>query len=142
MIAVARWYFKTLLLGCLALAPILSPTVGAAELPAPVLKALRAAGIPPSSAAAVVQEVGSATPSVSVRANAVMNPASVMKLVTTFAALELLGPAYRWKTEAYLDGDNLVLRGYGDPKLTYESFWLLLRALRSRAEFVQQQATK
>ena len=33
-----------------------------------------------------------------------MNPASVMKLVTTFAALELLGPDYRWTTEAYLDG--------------------------------------
>ena len=65
---------------------------------------------------------------------------SVMKLVTTYAALELLGPAFRWKTEAYLDGarradvleGNLVLRGYGDPKLTYESFWLLLRGLRGR----------
>ena len=33
-----------------------------------------------------------------------MNPASVMKLVTTFAALELLGRDYRWKTEAYLAG--------------------------------------
>jgi D-alanyl-D-alanine carboxypeptidase/D-alanyl-D-alanine-endopeptidase (penicillin-binding protein 4) len=26
------------------------------------------------------------------------------ELVTTFAALELLGPDYRWKTEAYLGG--------------------------------------
>ena len=86
----------------------------------------------PSSAAAVVWEVGAGSPSLSVRANEAMNPASVMKLVTTFAALELLGPAYRWKTEVYQDGDHLVLRGYGDPKLTYESFWLLLRALRSR----------
>ena len=55
-----------------------------------------------------------------------------MKLVTTYAALELLGPAYRWKTEAYLDGDDLVLKGYGDPKLNYESFWMLLRNLRAR----------
>ena len=69
-----------------------------------------------------------------------MNPASVMKLVTTFAALELLGPAYRWKTEVYADGTrhddvlegNLILRGYGDPKLNYESFWMLLRSLRGR----------
>ena len=30
-----------------------------------------------------------------------------------------------------LDGD-LVLKGYGDPKLTLEHFWLLLRALRAR----------
>jgi len=103
-----------------------------AGLPAPVLKELRAAGIPDSSAAAVVQEVGAAAPSLAFRAPATMNPASVMKLVTTYAGLELLGPAYRWKTDAYLDGDDLVLRGHGDPKLTYEGFWLLLRALRAR----------
>jgi D-alanyl-D-alanine carboxypeptidase/D-alanyl-D-alanine-endopeptidase (penicillin-binding protein 4) len=69
-----------------------------------------------------------------------MNPASSMKLVTTYAALELLGPAYRWKTESYaagpltgeaLNGD-LILKGYGDPKLTLENFWLLLRDLRQR----------
>ena len=69
-----------------------------------------------------------------------MNPASVMKLVTTYAALELLGPAYRWKTEVYatapvregvLEGD-LVLKGYGDPKLDLEAFWVLLRALRGK----------
>ena len=47
-----------------------------------------------------------------------MNPASVMKLVTTYAALELLGPAYRWKTEVYAaTANDLVLKGYGDPKL-------------------------
>ncbi len=63
-----------------------------------------------------------------------------MKLVTTYAALELLGPAYRWKTEAYasaptregvLEGD-LLLKGYGDPKLDLEAFWILLRALRGK----------
>jgi D-alanyl-D-alanine carboxypeptidase/D-alanyl-D-alanine-endopeptidase (penicillin-binding protein 4) len=127
-----RRYFKGLFLGCAALALIGPGPARSAELPAPVLKALKAVGIPPSSAAAIVWEVGTASPSLSVRPNAAMNPASVMKLVTTFAALELLGPAYRWKTEVYQDGDNLVLRGYGDPKLTYESFWLLLRALRGR----------
>jgi D-alanyl-D-alanine carboxypeptidase/D-alanyl-D-alanine-endopeptidase (penicillin-binding protein 4) len=80
----------------------------------------------------VVQEVGAPRPALAVNASAPMNPASVMKLVTTYAALELLGPAFRWKTEAYLDGDDLVLRGYGDPKLDYESFWMLLRNLRGR----------
>src|SRR5205085_7392120 len=123
--------FKSLLLGCAALALTGPLSPGAAELPAPVLKELKAVGIPATSAAAVVWEVGAGSPSLSVRPTAAMNPASVMKLVTTFAALELLGPAYRWKTEVYQDGDDLVLRGYGDPKLTYESFWLLLRALRS-----------
>ena len=55
-----------------------------------------------------------------------------MKLLTTYSSLELLGPAYRWKTEVFEDGDDVYLRGHGDPKLTYEGFWMLLRALRSR----------
>ena len=63
-----------------------------------------------------------------------------MQLVTTYAGLELLGPAYRWKTETYLgaplrDGTlegDLILKGQGDPKLTLEEFWLLLRDLRAR----------
>jgi D-alanyl-D-alanine carboxypeptidase/D-alanyl-D-alanine-endopeptidase (penicillin-binding protein 4) len=32
----------------------------------------------------------------------------------------------------YLDGNDVVLKGYGDPKLNLESFWMLLRALRGR----------
>ena len=67
-----------------------------------------------------------------------MNPASVMKLVTTFAGLELLGPAYTWKTELYANGmingdtlqGDLIIKGYGDPKLNLENFWLLTRRLR------------
>jgi len=109
-------------------------------LPPAVQQALRSAGIPPASTALVVQEVGARRPTLSFNAGVPMNPASVMKLVTALAGLELLGPAYRWKTEVYLDGvlrdgvleGNLVLKGYGDPKLDYESFWMLLRALRGR----------
>ena len=33
-----------------------------------------------------------------------LNPASTIKLVTTYAGLELLGPAYTWVTEAYAAG--------------------------------------
>ena len=101
-------------------------------LPPSVSKELKAVGIPASSVAVVVQEVGAAQPLLAARATAAVNPASLMKLVTTYAALELLGPAYRWRTEASLDGEHLVLRGQGDPKLNYESFWMLLRALRGR----------
>jgi D-alanyl-D-alanine carboxypeptidase/D-alanyl-D-alanine-endopeptidase (penicillin-binding protein 4) len=104
----------------------------AADLPRQVQQGLRAAGVPQSAVGVVVQEAGANRTELAVNADAVMNPASVMKLVTTYAALELLGPAYRWKTEAYLDGEHLVLRGYGDPKLNYESFWMLLRNLRGR----------
>ncbi len=69
-----------------------------------------------------------------------MNPASTMKLLTTYAGLDLLGPAYTWKTEAWIDGElkdgvlngNLILKGYGDPKFTIEQFWLWLSELRAR----------
>ena len=101
-------------------------------LPPTVAKELKAVGIPPSSVSIVIQEVGGSAPSVAERAGVPVNPASLMKLVTTYAALELLGPAYRWKTDAFLDGEHLVLRGTGDPKLNYESFWMLLRAVYGR----------
>ena len=126
------------LIAALALDPV--QAAGANALPAPVAAAMRASGVPGSSAALFVQEVGAPRPAVAFNAGAVMNPASTMKLVTTLAALELLGPTYAWKTEAYtagtqrddvLEGD-LVLRGSGDPKLTVENFWLMLRALRAR----------
>ena len=109
-------------------------------LPPAVSRALAAARIPESSVAVVVREAGAQRPLLALNATAPMNPASVMKLVTTYAALEQLGIAYRWRTEAYLDGalrdsvleGNLVLKGGGDPKLNVESFWMLLRALRGK----------
>ena len=68
-----------------------------------------------------------------------VNPASTMKLVTTYAALELLGPTFQWKTEFFTDGTlsngvlngNLYLKGGGDPKLNMEKLWLLMRDLRA-----------
>jgi D-alanyl-D-alanine carboxypeptidase/D-alanyl-D-alanine-endopeptidase (penicillin-binding protein 4) len=111
---------------------LVSPWSAWGELPQPVLRALKTAGIPTSSVGAVVQEVSSGRSELVHEARDSMNPASVMKLVTTYSALELLGPAYRWKTEAYIDGNDVVLKGYGDPKLNLESFWMLLRALRGR----------
>ena len=109
-------------------------------LPAPVARALAQAEIPESAAAFYAHEIGAQRPLLAVNATRPMNPASSIKLVTAYAALELLGPAYQWVTEAQaagaltdgvLEGD-LVLKGRGDPKLTLENFWLLLRGLRGR----------
>jgi D-alanyl-D-alanine carboxypeptidase/D-alanyl-D-alanine-endopeptidase (penicillin-binding protein 4) len=129
-------------LGALLAACLLAagPVAAQNSLPAGVAQALRSAQIPLSSVAVVVQEVGAAAPLVSHNAAEPMNPASVMKLVTTYAALESLGPAFRWRTEVYLTGSlsegvlsgNLYLKGRGDPKLTLESFWRLLREVRER----------
>ena len=75
----------------------------AASLPSAFSLSLRESAIPADSVAVVVQEIGASTPLVSHRADAAMNPASVMKLVTTFTALEALGPAFTWKTDAFVE---------------------------------------
>jgi D-alanyl-D-alanine carboxypeptidase/D-alanyl-D-alanine-endopeptidase (penicillin-binding protein 4) len=119
---------------------LLTGAVFASALPEAVTSALKHEHIPLSSVAVVVQEVNADAPLISLNADRPMNPASTMKLLTTFAALETLGPAYRWKTEAYLNGKledgvlqgDLVFKGYGDPKLTVEQFWMWLRELRQR----------
>jgi len=112
----------------------------AAALPPSVAEALKRAHIPANSIGIVVQETQSAQPLLSQNATLAMNPASTMKLLTTLVGLETLGPAYRWKTEAYLNGElkngvlhgDLIFKGYGDPKLSLEQFWLWLRELRQR----------
>ncbi len=112
----------------------------ASTLPESVSAALKHAHIPLSSVSVVVQQTGAPEPLVSLNADRAINPASTMKLLTTIASLETLGPAYRWKTEAYLDGKlengvlqgDLVFKGYGDPKLTVEQFWMWLHELRQR----------
>jgi len=72
-------------------------------------------------------------------ARVALNPASAMKVVTTYAALALLGPHYRWLTTLHLDGalrggvlyGNLVLRGGGDPKFVIEDLRALIARMRA-----------
>ena len=68
------------------------------------------------------------------------NPASTMKLVTTHAALAMLGPDYRWTTrflttgpirDGVLQGD-LILQGGGDPHLVIEDLHALMADLRAQ----------
>ncbi len=112
----------------------------ASALPNPLAAALRASGLPASSIAVLVQDVTASHPLIAFNAEHAMLAASVIKVVTTYAGLELLGPAYSWATEVHASGPvregvlegDLIIRGLGDPKITLESFWLLLRAVRER----------
>lgn len=111
-----------------------------AGLPAPVADALGNAGIPAHNVAVLAQGVDDEAPLICHNADKPMNPASVMKLLTTYAALEILGPAHVWKTGALAEQmpvkgrlkGHLYLRGSGDPSLSLERFWLFLRQLRAR----------
>ena len=73
------------------------------------------------------------------RSKQAMNPASTMKLITTLAGLDILGPQYRWRTNIYTDGfirqgtlkGNLYLQGTGDPKLIPEELSKMMKALQN-----------
>jgi D-alanyl-D-alanine carboxypeptidase/D-alanyl-D-alanine-endopeptidase (penicillin-binding protein 4) len=117
----------------------LVPALAAARaLPPEVDKALERAMLPREALAVVVQEVGASSTRLSWQAQRPVNPASLMKLMTTDAALELLGPAWSWNTPVWLQGPvhdgvlegNLVIKGSGDPKLVLERVWLLLRRVQ------------
>jgi len=114
------------------------PWAAAQALPAELDAALARAGLPPNAVSLLVFDADQGSPSharLSLHAQQVRNPASVMKLVTTYAALDLLGPAYTWTTPVYLEGNRhestfdgtVYLRGQGDPTLVEERLWLLLR---------------
>ena len=112
-------------------------------LPPEVEAMLARAKVPREALAAIVVDAapgatGKAAPLLAHQPGVAMNPASVMKLVTTYAALELLGPAYTWATPVFVDGTvdggvlkgNLIIQGRGDPKLVVERLWLLLRRVQ------------
>jgi D-alanyl-D-alanine carboxypeptidase/D-alanyl-D-alanine-endopeptidase (penicillin-binding protein 4) len=136
-----------------------------AALPQEVMKELARAGVPAGHVAMVVapvvlpgavnstppdrvadgerspaQAAPQAVPRLTWRANAPMNPASVMKLVTTYAGLDLLGPDYLWKTRVYAQGQvedgvlngNLVIEGGGDPKLVMERLTALMQDIQAQ----------
>lgn len=109
----------------------------AETLPAAVARALDARNIPAAQVSLVVRAApGDAV--VAHNAAAARNPASVVKLVTTLAALEMLGPDFQWRSEYFADGEisggvldgDLIFRGGGDPFITVEDFLGHLLALR------------
>jgi D-alanyl-D-alanine carboxypeptidase/D-alanyl-D-alanine-endopeptidase (penicillin-binding protein 4) len=107
-------------------------------LPPEVERVLAQRRIPGTSLSVYVREIGRDEPIVSFNGSVPRNPASTMKVLTTYAALEMLGPAYTWRTRAYatgpvrdlvLDG-NLVLEGGGDPFMTADRWWGFVNGLR------------
>ena len=115
-------------------------------LPRHVLQTLQKAQVPPSALSVLITPLpgGAATSSawprhLSHHAHASVNPASVMKLFTTYAGLSLLGPDHVWRNQVYTDGPvrdgvlqgNLVVRGSGDPKLVVERLQELLAQVRA-----------
>ncbi|MGM9491621.1 D-alanyl-D-alanine carboxypeptidase/D-alanyl-D-alanine-endopeptidase [Ideonella sp. YS5] len=111
----------------------------AVDLPPDVEAALQRAKLPASAMAVVVQEAGTRREVLAWNAVQPMNPASVFKLITTYSALDQLGPAWTWTTPVFLSGalsregvldGSIAIQGRGDPKLVVERLWLALRRLQ------------
>lgn len=117
-------------------------------LPAEVLRALRQAHVPEQALSVVIAPLPSSsgmppaapTYRLAHRADASMNPASVMKLITTYAGLSLLGPDYTWRNRVFVDGNvrngvlqgDLIFKGSGDPKLVLEHLQTLMAQIQAQ----------
>jgi D-alanyl-D-alanine carboxypeptidase/D-alanyl-D-alanine-endopeptidase (penicillin-binding protein 4) len=110
----------------------------AAELPSPVRERMRAAGIPEGAMGVIVQRLSDGAILLSHGAERSLQPASTMKLVTSLAALETLGPAFRGRTELLSRGEpvdgvlteDLVIRGGADVDFDWRAFESMLQVLR------------
>jgi len=95
-------------------------------LPAGVEKAIKRSGIPKKDISIYIKEAGESGRVVtSLNAAQTRVPASVIKVLTTYAAVLKLGFDYRWPTQFYRTGPivngtlkgDLIVKGFGDPSL-------------------------
>jgi len=117
-----------------------APAPDTPTLPEPVARVISAHKLSTDRLSIFVQDVDADAPLLAINTRIPRNPASTIKLLTTYVALETLGPAHTWETKVFLQGTrnanqltgDLLFRGGGDPWLTTERFWRLLRELRAR----------
>jgi serine-type D-Ala-D-Ala carboxypeptidase/endopeptidase (penicillin-binding protein 4) len=96
------------------------------QLPPAVASAIKASGLSPRSFGIYAQEVIGERTAMALNEESAYTMASTTKIVTSLAALDLLGPYYRWRTSAFamgslvdgkLTGDLLIVGG-GNAQLT------------------------
>ena len=117
--------------------PVTAAVEAEAELPSELVAAIKGADFTTDRIGLFIQGVEDDKPLVALHADRFLNPASVIKLVTTAAALDSLGQGYRWSTDVMYTGNiegqtlkgDLYIRGNGDPYLTPERFWRLLNRI-------------
>lgn len=118
-----------------ALAP---PARSDAQLPPAVMRAMARAQVPASHLSVYVRDASTGETVAALNDETPRSPASTIKVLTTFAALDMLGPAYTWKTHAYFAGrlangvlhGDLILVGGGDPFMTSDRWWGFVQNLR------------
>jgi len=134
----------TVLMPGLAFSQI-SSSMTLAPLPIDLKKEIELSGIPESAWGVVVLPIPSQVlmkkgfSGYGLNADRPLNPASVMKLVTTRAALGILGPDFRHQTRIATTGrldagvlkGDLFFQGGGDPKLVVEDLTEIVKRLKA-----------
>lgn len=109
-------------------------------MPPPVLKALQGSGLPLASFGVYARPIDAARPVTAVNAEAPYVLASTAKLVTSMAALDLLGDHWRWRTHAFVTGPvsngrllgDLIIVGGGDTRLTSADLTSWMQRMRTQ----------
>lgn len=138
----SKWLGKCAVFAALLVSGVGLQAQAQGALPPELAQAWAKTKLPESSLSVLVQEVGGPR-LFAISPETPRNPASVMKLVTTYAAISRLGPNYVWNTSFLLSPDSqisdqgvlkgpLYLRAGGDPVLMLQDVWRLLRDLRLR----------
>jgi serine-type D-Ala-D-Ala carboxypeptidase/endopeptidase (penicillin-binding protein 4) len=103
-----------------------------AAVPAGIVQVMTAQRLPANSVSFVIVDPDSGRVMMSHNPDTPRSPASTIKTVTTFAALDMLGPTYVWQTRASTHDGDLFLQGGGDPYITLERWWSFVQSLRAQ----------
>ena len=127
--------FCRIVLVCLGAAVFSAGSIAAGSIgavPAGITQLIASQRLPSSAVSFVVLDAESGRIVMSHNPDTPRSPASTIKTVTTFAALDMLGPTFVWQTRAWTHDGDLILQGGGDPYLTLERWWSFVQDLRAQ----------
>ncbi|KYJ87102.1 D-alanyl-D-alanine carboxypeptidase/D-alanyl-D-alanine endopeptidase [Sulfurovum riftiae] len=113
----------------------------AAAMPAGLQQIIAKSGIPKKDISIYIKEAGKSNRVVaSLNADTVRTPASVIKVLTTYAAVLKLGFDYRWPTKFYTTGKlkggvlngDLLVKGFGDPTLSDKDLKSIVAQIKAK----------
>ena len=127
---------KTIIKVLVLLAIIFSNTDGLASVDALIKKHQ----IPENKLSIILEDSESGERLISINPSTTRSPGSVTKIFTAFAALDLLGEAYQWRTDAFIEKENnnkeivdhLLIRGGGDPSFSIKDLEELILNIRAK----------